>query len=133
MPTPPLSQERVDKIFELRGQGFSHNEIAREVGVTRATVHNKLNGRKSGRLSVKRFDGRALRRAIERRYGNMLNAARAHDIDPSQLTAVCSEMHAFYAADRWSIRFGFHPCEIWPDWFQIEDPQTDTEGDTDAA
>ncbi len=20
-------------------------------------------------------------------------------------------------ADLWAVRFGFHPCEVWPDWF----------------
>lgn len=25
-----------------------------------------------------------------------------------------------YQADRYAVKLGFHPCEIWDDWFTIE-------------
>lgn len=36
-------------------------------------------------------------------------------------------------ADRWAIAFGYHPSNIWPEWFSHVPPPDPTKEEEDAA
>lgn len=75
------------------------------------------------------YDRKYLATEIIKTFGpaaNHTNIAEILDIGRSTIYKWVDRQIRFnvYEADRYAIKLGLHPCEIWDDWFTMELEET---------
>ena len=75
------------------------------------------------------YDRKYLATEIIKTFGpaaNHTNIAEILDIGRSTIYKWIDRQIRFnvYEADRYAIKLGLHPCEIWDDWFTMELEET---------
>ena len=63
---------------------------------------------------------RALRRLAADRNSTVIDIAAAAGIDRCTLQRIYTRDRLRYdAADNIAVALGYHPCQLWPDWFPV--------------
>lgn len=57
---------------------------------------------------------------VDRFHGNQSELARHLHIHHSRINKALRTGITIHTADKWAIRLGYHPTEIWADWYQKE-------------
>lgn len=80
-------------------------------------------------MKAAQYDRKYLATEIIKTFGpaaNHTNIAEILDIGRSTIYKWIDRQIRFnvYEADRYAIKLGLHPCEIWDDWFTMELEET---------
>jgi lambda repressor-like predicted transcriptional regulator len=68
---------------------------------------------------------RALRRLAAARDDSICAIAANIGVDPCTLHRLFTRDRIRWdAADRIAVALGYHPCQLWPEWFDLDDEET---------
>lgn len=72
------------------------------------------------RCSVRHYPACAAPRwPLEPLLAGVINAAETFSVATSRLALYAEEGLPDHVADRWAVRIGRHPAEVWPEWFDV--------------
>lgn len=67
---------------------------------------------------------RALRQLATDKDNTIVDIALAAGIDRCTVQRIFTRDRLRYdAADNVAVALGYHPCQLWPEWFSITDPK----------